>query len=676
MIALILALALRSAPPPSAAPRAPDAPEAVDAARPDDAALRALVDAMRSEFMRLDRETGDPGADARRRLREIAILLAELDAPIEARTTAIRLARARESIDGWITKALRTDVAPGERRRAEWTRLLLERFAGASLERLQRVGSRRGGELDLALAETLAPLLEAVAAAEEVLPQSHWPARSIDGAAAPPASPSTVEVPGDWSAPLRESLEAWRRGESQPSPSVVAVTIASIDRLVRIEWLAPARRPAIEAWIVGVLADRNADAPSLIARAADLVDAANGAAGASDPDSSREILALVEGWLPPATSPESPALDEASRLVATLAEVRRRSRGGVDASLRPIRETLRQRLATEEVLAARRLATRVPGDPLAEERELAASLAAMRPLRADLARIDAASAWLDRIRVDSPRLANAAGRRLRRLAADLNTTEARIAAARSIDRLLRESPLAPMPHEATLLDGRRPAPRELSPVRGEVAATLVKQRWAWLEAWSADRDAEADPIWRSVAALRAILDVAFALPVVAAEEEVPLARRVARWAAWSVDPSVIAAAVSALGPRVRLALHAWLRGELDAVARHLEGWRREAPLALAAIEIDAVLGPALAPLADGVRGAVEAAAIGPARDAFLAESRALLARISSGLLELETSRGAAATADVERIARQVDEDLALLLAALRESRPREPVDPE
>ena len=116
MIALILALVLQSVPPTSA-PRAPDAPDAADAARPDDAALRALVDAMRSEFMRLDRETGDPGADARRRLREIAILLAELDAPIEARTTAIRLARARESIDGWIAKALRTDVAPGERRR-------------------------------------------------------------------------------------------------------------------------------------------------------------------------------------------------------------------------------------------------------------------------------------------------------------------------------------------------------------------------------------------------------------------------------------------------------------------------------------------------------------------------------------------------------------------------------
>lgn len=672
MIALVLALALQAAPPPAAALPPPGA----ETARPDDAALRALVDAMRAEFMRLDRETGDPGADARRRLREIAILLAELDAPIEARTTAIRLARARESIDGWIAKALRTDVAPGDRRRAEWTRLLLERFAGMPLERLQRIGSRRGGDLDLALAETLAPLLEAVAASEEMLPRSHWPARSVATTVDPLPSPAVSAVPGDWPATLRGAFEGWQRGAGQPSPSVVASMIGSIDRLVRIEWLDAARRAAMESWIIGVLADRSGDAPYLLTRAADLVHAANGAADPADPASSRELLESIIAWLPPATSPDVPGLDEASRLVATLNELRRRSGVEVDPSLRPIRATLRQRLATEEALASRRLATRTPSDPSLEERELAASIAAMRPLRADLARVDAASAWLDRIRVDSPRLANAAGRRLRRLAADLNTTEARIAAARAIDRLLRESPLAPMPHETALLQGSGAVPRELASVRGDVAAALVKQRWAWLEAWSAERDAEADSIWRSVAALRAILDVAFALPVVAAEEEVPLARRVARWAAWSVDPSVIAAAVSALGPRVRLALHAWLRGELDAVARHLDGWRREAPLALAAIELDAAIGAGLAPLADGVRGAVESAAIGPARDAFLAGSRPLLARISGGLLELEAARGAGAATEVERISRQVDADLALLLEALRAGRPIEPIDPE
>lgn len=672
MIALVLALALQAAPPPAAALPPPGA----ETARPDDAALRALVDAMRAEFMRLDRETGDPGADARRRLREIAILLAELDAPIEARTTAIRLARARESIDGWIAKALRTDVAPGDRRRAEWTRLLLERFAGMPLERLQRIGSRRGGDLDLAVAETLAPLLEAVAASEEMLPRSHWPARSVGTAVDPLPSPAVSAVPGDWTATLRGAFEGWQRGAGQPSPSVVASMIGSIDRLVRIEWLDAARRAAMESWIIGVLADRSGDAPYLLTRAADLVHAANGAADPADPASSRELLESIIAWLPPATSPDVPGLDEASRLVATLNELRRRSGVEVDPSLRPIRATLRQRLATEEALASRRLATRTPSDPSLEERELAASIAAMRPLRADLARVDAASAWLDRIRVDSPRLANAAGRRLRRLAADLNTTEARIAAARAIDRLLRESPLAPMPHETALLQGSGAVPRELASVRGDVAAALVKQRWAWLEAWSAERDAEADSIWRSVAALRAILDVAFALPVVAAEEEVPLARRVARWAAWSVDPSVIAAAVSALGPRVRLALHAWLRGELDAVARHLDGWRREAPLALAAIELDAAIGAGLAPLADGVRGAVESAAIGPARDAFLAGSRPLLARISGGLLELEAARGAGAATEVERISRQVDADLALLLEALRAGRPIEPIDPE
>lgn len=104
--------------------------------------------------------------------------------------------------------------------------------------------------------------------------------------------------------------------------------------------------------------------------------------------------------------------------------------------------------------------------------------------------------------------------------------------------------------------------------------------------------------------------------------------RIARWAGVLVSPEAIDASIAALAPRVALALEAWLRGDLPATRRHLEGWRRVQPFAAIAIAIDEAIGTELETLPAGAIGAIECLAIPPDRSAFMLDRRRELAELS------------------------------------------------
>ncbi len=501
------------------------------------AALRDTIASLEQEATALRAE--DPSVAARRRLRQVAIVL--LSAPDRspiAQLAGLRLAESRREIDRAIARVHRTEVAPADRRGVDYARLLLARFCELDLERLAAASAARVADLDAALAETLAPLLGSMLAESGAEPESHWPA--IAGAAAVLGSSPTE--------PTREEIAPI----DDPSPD----------------------------------SKRQAAMRSLQARA--------------------EAIAAVE----------------------------------IHRELRALRATLRQ---SHQRASARW--RRSIEESSGEERELAiaSAIAAEASHAADLERLILLSQLVESIGAIDRRAMQPAALRARAIAAPLSQPLQRPQAAREIDRLLVQQPLQPVPFEAMLGDTTQPLPEPISTARSAIATRLGAQRRRWIAAWTQGEDQDAEAIEQSVRLLREMLGIADA--GVASASEGSAGSRLARWAAVLVVPEAVDGAIASLAPRVALALDAWLRGDLPATARHLEGWRRAQPFAALAVAIDDAIGPQLAELRGGAIGVVECLAIPPDSTAFMIDRRRELAELSLLAAEL---RRASTLGDSER----------------------------
>ena len=127
-----------------------------------------------------------------------------------------------------------------------------------------------------------------------------------------------------------------------------------------------------------------------------------------------------------------------------------------------------------------------------------------------------------------------------------------------------------------------------------------------------------------------------------------------------VAPEAVDASITALAPRVALALDAWLRGDLPATRRHLEGWRRVQPFAAIAIALDEAIGARLASLPDGAIGAIECLAIPPDRTAFMGDRRRELAELSLLAAAFRHAEGSGDRAQAERLRGEMERRLGTL----------------
>ncbi|MFZ9692476.1 MAG: hypothetical protein ACO3EP_10575 [Phycisphaerales bacterium] len=314
------------------------------------------------------------------------------------------------------------------------------------------------------------------------------------------------------------------------------------------------------------------------------------------------------------------ALDARADALATI-EIHR--------ELRALRATLRQ---SHQRASARW--RRSIEESAGAERDLAisAAIAAAASHAADLERLVLLSRLLDSVAAIDRRAMQPAALRARAIAAPLSQPLQRPQAARDIDRLLAQQPLQPVPFEAMLGDTTQPLPEPISTARSSIATRLGAQRRRWIAAWTQGKDQDAEAIEQSVRLLREMLGIADS--GVASASEGSAGSRLARWAAVLVVPEAVDGAIASLAPRVALALDAWLRGDLPATARHLEGWRRAQPFAALAVAIDDAIGPQLAELRGGAIGVIECLAIPPDSTAFMIDRRRDLAELSLLAAEL------------------------------------------
>ena len=295
-----------------------------------------------------------------------------------------------------------------------------------------------------------------------------------------------------------------------------------------------------------------------------------------------------------------------------------------------------------------------------DERDLAiaAAIAAASSHAADLERLILLSRLVDSVGAIDRRAMQPAAMRARAIAAPLSQALARPQAVREIDRLLASQPLRPVPFEAELRDSSQPLPEPIASSRTAIADRLDAQRRGWIAAWTADRAAEMDSNAQSTRLLRELLQIAASGE--AASPRGSVGSRLARWAGVLVAPEAIDASIAALAPRVALALDAWLRGDLPATRRHLEGWRRVQPFAAIAIALDEAIGARLASLPDGAIGAIECLAIPPDRTAFMVDRRRELAELSLLAAAFRHAEGSGDRAQAERLRGEMERRLGTL----------------
>ena len=540
---------------------------------------RVPIDAAtRDTLLAIERETSElladePSVASRRQVRRLAIaLLAAPEATPVARLAGLRLAASRRELDRAIARIHRDDVDPADRRRVDYARLLLARFAESDPARLREAAKGRDADLDAALASILSPLLEALLADAGGEPRSHWP--SVDAGPVPAGDP-------------RETT------------------------------------------------DDAATAHSDAAIASD--GYSEGAESDGDGDTGREQTRLLDSMR---------AFEQRADALAAI-EIHR--------ELRALRATLRNshRRATARW-------SRTIEEASGDERDLAiaAAIAAASSHAADLERLILLSRLVDSVGAIDRRAMQPAAMRARAIAAPLSQALARPQAVREIDRLLASQPLRPVPFEAELRDSSQPLPEPIASSRTAIADRLDAQRRGWIAAWTADRAAEMDSNAQSTRLLRELLQIAASGE--AASPRGSVGSRLARWAGVLVAPEAIDASIAALAPRVALALDAWLRGDLPATRRHLEGWRRVQPFAAIAIAIDEAIGAELATLRGGAIGAIECLAIPPDRTAFMGDRRRELAELSLLAAAFRHAEGSGDRAQAERLRGEMERRLGTL----------------
>lgn len=540
---------------------------------------RVPIDAAtRDTLLAIERETSElladePSVASRRQVRRLAIaLLAAPEATPVARLAGLRLAASRRELDRAIARIHRDDVDPADRRRVDYARLLLARFAESDPARLREAAKGRDADLDAALASILSPLLEALLADAGGEPRSHWP--SVDAGPVPAGDP-------------RETTDDAATAHSDAA----------------------------------IASDGDSE----------------GAESDGDGDTGREQTRLLDSMR---------AFEQRADALAAI-EIHR--------ELRALRATLRNshRRATARW-------SRTIEEASGDERDLAiaAAIAAASSHAADLERLILLSRLVDSVGAIDRRAMQPAAMRARAIAAPLSQALARPQAVREIDRLLASQPLRPVPFEAELRDSSQPLPEPIASSRTAIADRLDAQRRGWIAAWTADRAAEMDSNAQSTRLLRELLQIAASGE--AASPRGSVGSRLARWAGVLVAPEAIDASIAALAPRVALALDAWLRGDLPATRRHLEGWRRVQPFAAIAIALDEAIGARLASLPDGAIGAIECLAIPPDRTAFMGDRRRELAELSLLAAAFRHAEGSGDRAQAERLRGEMERRLGTL----------------
>ena len=540
---------------------------------------RVPIDAAtRDTLLAIERETSElladePSVASRRQVRRLAIaLLAAPEATPVARLAGLRLAASRRELDRAIARIHRDDVDPADRRRVDYARLLLARFAESDPARLREAAKGRDADLDAALASILSPLLEALLADAGGEPRSHWP--SVDAGPVPAGDP-------------RETTDDAATAHSDAA----------------------------------IASDGDSE----------------GAESDGDGDTGREQTRLLDSMR---------AFEQRADALAAI-EIHR--------ELRALRATLRNshRRATARW-------SRTIEEASGDERDLAiaAAIAAASSHAADLERLILLSRLVDSVGAIDRRAMQPAAMRARAVAAPLSQALARPQAVREIDRLLASQPLRPVPFEAELRDSSQPLPEPIASSRTAIADRLDAQRRGWIAAWTADRAAEMDSNAQSTRLLRELLQIAASGE--AASPRGSAGSRLAKWAGVLVAPEAIDGSIAALAPRVALALDAWLRGDLPATRRHLEGWRRVQPFAAIAIAIDEAIGGRLASLPDGAIGAIECLAIPPDRTAFMGDRRRELAELSLLAAAFRHAEGSGDRAQAERLRGEMERRLGTL----------------
>ena len=540
---------------------------------------RVPIDAAtRDTLLAIERETSElladePSVASRRQVRRLAIaLLAAPEATPVARLAGLRLAASRRELDRAIARIHRDDVDPADRRRVDYARLLLARFAESDPARLREAAKGRDADLDAALASILSPLLEALLADAGGEPRSHWP--SVDAGPVPAGDP-------------RETTDDAATAHSDAA----------------------------------IASDGDSE----------------GAESDGDGDTGREQTRLLDSMR---------AFEQRADALAAI-EIHR--------ELRALRATLRNshRRATARW-------SRTIEEASGDERDLAiaAAIAAASSHAADLERLILLSRLVDSVGAIDRRAMQPAAMRARAVAAPLSQALARPQAVREIDRLLASQPLRPVPFEAELRDSSQPLPEPIASSRTAIADRLDAQRRGWIAAWTADRAAEMDSNAQSTRLLRELLQIAASGE--AASPRGSVGSRLARWAGVLVAPEAIDASIAALAPRVALALDAWLRGDLPATRRHLDGWRRVQPFAAIAIAIDEAIGAELATLRGGAIGAIECLAIPPDRTAFMGDRRRELAELSLLAAAFRHAEGSGDRAQAERLRGEMERRLGTL----------------
>ena len=540
---------------------------------------RVPIDAAtRDTLLAIERETSElladePSVASRRQVRRLAIaLLAAPEATPVARLAGLRLAASRRELDRAIARIHRDDVDPADRRRVDYARLLLARFAESDPARLREAAKGRDADLDAALASILSPLLEALLADAGGEPRSHWP--SVDAGPVPAGDP-------------RETTDDAATAHSDAA----------------------------------IASDGDSE----------------GAESDGDGDTGREQTRLLDSMR---------AFEQRADALAAI-EIHR--------ELRALRATLRNshRRATARW-------SRTIEEASGDERDLAiaAAIAAASSHAADLERLILLSRLVDSVGAIDRRAMQPAAMRARAVAAPLSQALARPQAVREIDRLLASQPLRPVPFEAELRDSSQPLPEPIASSRTAIADRLDAQRRGWIAAWTSDRAAEMDSNAQSTRLLRELLQIAASGE--AASPRGSAGSRLAKWAGVLVAPEAVDASITALAPRVALALDAWLRGDLPATRRHLEGWRRVQPFAAIAIAIDEAIGARLASLPDGAIGAIECLAIPPDRTAFMVDRRRELAELSLLAAAFRHAEGSGDRAQAERLRGEMERRLGTL----------------
>ncbi len=636
-----------------------------------DTSVARLVAALEGEIDELARAERSMPADRRgfargaidTRLLALQLLAGhELTGPrIHVRTLAgVRLAGGRALLDAMLDEAAGLDPA-GVAAALD----ALEHFNTALVDHASALREAGVLDLDVVLPRVVAPLARAGGGVLPGVPVSHWPrahAESTppgDDAALAEAVDDLVRrfavagVPEAARADVDTMLSFVRRGVSYPDyrPDVERLRrlledlLALVVTLDEAVWMDAAQAEAYRTAVVGVVAAirdprtrqggvhalrRLEHSRSVIGRITALAAGAEdtralgrGLASMDDVDFARAAAADVPPDPPPALARLAAVLDDiiASR-AADNAELPR--------DLRPAFARLKRSCQVAERAVLEELAKLVDDDAMADP-ALHSFVADHSQYAEDIARLRRLPGIMTVMETMSAGAATPVRTRVRRTCGWLADPGRREGAVRTLDDLERRVAAArPLPFEAALRGGDRPAIIAAGGRHVELLETMDAARAAWVDAWAVDDAAEAPAARRLellVRLVRLMSDSADALEMDGAGITID------RWAGWGLPRRLVLRAAADLPNRLKLATVSAIDRDDPALADQLDRIERDAPLVRLAGLLARVLAGDLNELPDGARGLLGQLVHPPPRDALLGEERLRIAELCRYAIE-------------------------------------------